>query len=37
MGYIRSNTVIGPGDTIQIRVRGTDVDAEIVERPFYQK
>ncbi len=37
MGYIRSQTVIGPGDTIQIRVRGVDVDAEIVERPFYQK
>lgn len=37
MGYIKSQAVIGPGDTIQIRVRGTDVDAEIVERPFYQK
>lgn len=37
MGYIQSQAVIGPGDTIQIRVRGTDVDAEIVERPFYQK
>lgn len=37
MGYIRSGSVLGPGDTIQIRVRGTDVDAEIVERPFYQK
>jgi len=37
MGYIRSGSVVGPGDTIQIRVRGTDVDAEIVERPFYQK
>ncbi len=36
MGYIRSGSVLGPGDTIQIRVRGTDVDAEIVERPFYQ-
>ena len=37
MGYIRSGTVLGPGDRIQIRVRGTDVDAEIVERPFYQQ
>lgn len=37
MGYIKANAVFGPGDTIQIRVRGTDVDAEIVERPFYQK
>lgn len=37
MGYIKAHGVIGPGDTIQIRVRGTDVDAEIVERPFYQK
>jgi aminomethyltransferase len=37
MGYIRSHTISGPGDTVQIRVRGTDVDAEIVERPFYQK
>src|SRR5690606_24089924 len=37
MGYIKTHGVIGPGDTIQIRVRGTDVDAEIVERPFYQK
>lgn len=37
MGYIQSKAVVGPGDTIQIRVRGVDVDAEIVERPFYQK
>lgn len=37
MGYIRSGMVGGPGDTVQIRVRGTDVDAEIVERPFYQR
>lgn len=37
MGYIRSGSGLGPGDIIQIRVRGTDVDAEIVERPFYQK
>lgn len=37
MGYIQSHAVFGPGDTVQIRVRGTDVDAEIVERPFYQK
>ncbi len=37
MGYIYSHAVVGLGDTIQIRVRGTDVDAEIVERPFYQK
>ncbi len=36
MGYIRPGAVTGPGDTIQIRVRGKDVDAEIVERPFYQ-
>jgi aminomethyltransferase len=37
MGYINTNAIVGPGDTIQIRVRGNDVDAEIVERPFYQK
>jgi aminomethyltransferase len=37
MGYIRSHLVSGPGDVIQIRVRGVDVDAEIVERPFYQR
>jgi len=37
MGYMRAGSVIGPGDTVQVRVRGTDVDAEIVERPFYQK
>jgi aminomethyltransferase len=37
MGYIRSGSVLGPGDTVQIRVRGADVDAEIVERPFYQQ
>jgi len=37
MGYIKTHTVFGPGDTVQIRVRGADVDAEIVERPFYQK
>lgn len=36
MGYVRTHTISGPGDTIQIRVRGNDVDAEIVERPFYQ-
>lgn len=38
MGYIQSEAGIqGPGDHIQIRIRGVDVDAEIVERPFYQK
>jgi aminomethyltransferase len=37
MGYIASHAVSGPGDIVQIRVRGVDVDAEIVERPFYQK
>jgi aminomethyltransferase len=37
MGYIQANAVSGPGDSVQIRVRGADVDAEIVERPFYQK
>lgn len=37
MGYIRSHVINGPGDQIQIRIRGVDVDAEIVERPFYQK
>lgn len=37
MGYIRSGSIVGLGDTVQIRVRGTDVDAEIVERPFYQQ
>ncbi len=36
MGYIRNGAVKGPGDTIQIRVRGNEVDAVIVERPFYQ-
>lgn len=36
MGYIDSKAVSGPGDIIQVRVRGTDVDAEIVERPFYK-
>lgn len=36
MGYIKAGAVSGPGDTIQIRVRGNDVDAELVERPFYQ-
>jgi aminomethyltransferase len=37
MAYIRKGLVVGPGDRIQIRVRGVDVDAEIVERPFYQR
>lgn len=36
MGYIRTGAISGPGDVVQIRVRGTDVDAEIVERPFYE-
>jgi aminomethyltransferase len=36
MGYIQSGIVSGPGETIQVRVRGADVDAEIVERPFYK-
>lgn len=36
MGYIERGVVSGPGDVIQVRVRGTDVDAEIVERPFYK-
>jgi aminomethyltransferase len=36
MGYVQAHTISGPGDTIQIRVRGNAVDAEIVERPFYQ-
>jgi aminomethyltransferase len=36
MAYI-SRGLVGPGDQIQIRVRGVDVDAEIVERPFYQR
>jgi aminomethyltransferase len=36
MGYVRSGAITGPGDAIQIRIRDTDVAAEIVERPFYQ-
>lgn len=36
MGYIHSDVMLVPGDMIQIRVRGLEVDAEIVERPFYQ-
>ncbi len=36
MGYIQTGKVSGPGNIVQIRVRGTDVDAEIVERPFYK-
>ncbi len=35
MGYIQTGAVNGPGELIQIRIRGTEVDAEIVERPFY--
>lgn len=37
MGYVRSGSISGPGESIQIRVRDTDVAAEVVERPFYQK
>ena len=36
MGYIKSGIVSGPGDVIQVRIRGAEVDAEIVERPFYK-
>lgn len=36
MAYVRKG-LVGPGDQIQVRVRGVDVDAEIVERPFYQR
>lgn len=36
MGYIQSGAVSGPGETVQVRVRGKEVDAVIVERPFYQ-
>jgi aminomethyltransferase len=36
MGYIRSGVVFGPGDTIQLRIRDNYIDADIVERPFYQ-
>lgn len=37
LAYVKSGSVSGPGDMIQIRVRGVDVDAEVVERPFYQQ
>lgn len=36
MGYVKTHTITGPGDVLQIKVRGNDVDAEVVERPFYQ-
>jgi aminomethyltransferase len=36
MGFIRTGVVSGPGDILQVRVRGNPVDAEIVERPFYK-
>lgn len=37
MGYVKTHTVSGPGDHVQIQVRGAEVEAEIVERPFYQR
>jgi aminomethyltransferase len=37
MGYIRAGSLVGLGDIVQIQVRDNAVDAEIVERPFYQK
>jgi glycine cleavage system aminomethyltransferase T len=36
MGYVEQGVVSGPGDILQIEIRGTAVDAEIVERPFYK-
>jgi len=37
MGYIRRGAITGPGEIVQIKIRNKTVDAEIVERPFYQK
>ncbi len=41
MGYVKTGIVAGAGETIgetvQVRVRGADVDATIVERPFYKR
>jgi aminomethyltransferase len=36
MGYIKRGVVTGMGDLVQVQVRGSLVDAELVERPFYK-
>ena len=36
MGYVKRGSIAGPGDHLQIKVRKTEQDAEVVERPFYQ-
>jgi len=36
MGYIQTDAVVGPGDSIEILVRGKVIHAQLVERPFYQ-
>lgn len=36
MGYIKRGVVTGVGDLVQVQVRGSLVDAELVERPFYK-
>ncbi len=37
VGYIRSERPLVPGTLLKVQIRGTMMDAQVVERPFYRR
>lgn len=37
MGYVAASVPLEAGATLQVRIRNMDVDAEVIERPFYKR